>query len=154
MPPLGSLTKQEEVLDKIRGRLYTTIERNQGATYTELLARMDYFEFVEMSRSSLRGHLDMLEEKDYIKSVWNGKRNFYYTADFKIPSKPILTRVEEIFISAISENPGSSGEELAETLGRAPSTVSYYVKRLVGLGLARIERRGKRAEVYKVENES
>ena len=97
--------------------------------------------------------LDMLEKKGYIKSVWNGKRNFYYTAYFKIPSKPILTRVEEVFLSAIGKDPGSSGEELAEKTSRAPSTVSYYVKRLVGLGLARIERRGKRADVYRIENE-
>lgn len=155
MPPLGSHTKQEEVLDKHkRGRLYQTIERNQGATFSDIRARMDYFEHIEMSRDSLRGHLDMLEEKGYIKSVWNGKRNFYYTADFKIPSKPILTRVEEIFLSTISESPYSSVEELGDKTARSTSTASYYVKRLVELGLAKIERRGKRSEVYKVENES
>ena len=155
MPPVGLLTKPEKVLDNYtRDRIYSQIKSNQGTTFTDLQARLDYFDRIEIGHSTLRHHLDILERSGYINSLWDRKRVYYYTTDFKIPRRPRLTEVEEIVLSAIVEDPASSGKELAAKTGRAASTISYYVKRLVELGVARIERKGKRAEVYKVENES
>lgn len=152
MPPVGSRIEREKVLDdEARAKIYARINSNEGASFTELRALLDYFDFLEIQKSTLRHHLDILEKNEFIKSRWDGYRILFYTSDFRIPNKPVLSRVEDAILSAIGENQGCSGEELAEKMNRSPSTVSYHVRRLVGYGLARVQRRGRRAEVYRVE---
>jgi len=121
-----------------RQALFERVERSPGVNLSTLADDAD------VSLSSVRHHLRILEEENLVVSERiRGQRRYFLTNE----SDPALvaalddTATEPILRTLARSGPASVSD-LAETLGRDPSTISHHVSRLEDDGLVDRERDG------------
>ena len=93
-------------------------------------------------------HIDRLEKNGFVKSSRRGLyRQFYQSGIFGEREGVVLsalaqTTPRELLLHLV-EAPGSSQEELADSLGLTAPSISWNMKRLVQLGLVEKQQRGR-----------
>jgi len=138
--PLGySRYDDSDPLDHdVRASLFESVERAPGINLSELDARAD------VSLSSVRHHLRILEEENLIVGERiRGERRYFLSTE----SEPeLVAALDDTATAPILRVLAASGpasvSELAEELGRDPSTISHHVSRLEDDGLVERERDG------------
>jgi predicted transcriptional regulator len=122
----------------LRESLFESVERTPGSNLSTLA------EGADASLSSVRHHLRILEEENLIFGERiRGQRRYFLGTE----SEPELVAAlddtaTEPILRALAASGPASVTELAEELGRDPSTISHHVSRLEDDGLVERERDG------------
>jgi DNA-binding transcriptional ArsR family regulator len=138
-----SRIKRRSVLDNLnRKNIFEYIKSHPGIHFNELLRELD------MQPGSMSYHLNVLEKKEFVKSIQDGnyRRFFMYGAktDFKIA----LTSIQLRIISIVDKKPGISQVKISKTIGKNRMLVNYHIKILRDAGILNIERSGRETLCY------
>ncbi|WP_266074802.1 helix-turn-helix domain-containing protein [Haladaptatus caseinilyticus] len=133
---------------EVRQDLFARIERTPGLYLSELDERMS------VSLSTIRHHLRVLEREKMITGAkLRGKRRFYPDDEGVELAAALADGPTAAVLDAVARREPASGGELADELGRDPSTVTHHLKRLEADGLIERERDG-RAIVNRLSSET
>ena len=141
---LNSLEEGQElkvyrsVLDNLnRKNIFEHVKANPGVHFNQLLRDL------EMQPGALSYHLNVLEKKEYVKSIQDGnyRRFFLYgtSTDFKIA----LTSIQLRILSIVNERPGISQSKISESIGKNRMLINYHVKILRDAGIISVEKSGR-----------
>lgn len=122
----------------VRDEIYNFINKNPGIRYRELLR------LVRISNGVLTYHLGMLEKFGQIKvqRQSNKKVTRYFVANISKQDSHIIgcfrSRITRSIIIFILKNDYCTFNEIVEYVERAPSTISWHIKRLRDIGILRV----------------
>jgi predicted transcriptional regulator len=143
-------TSNYEELNDIQRRLLYHINENQGIRYRELLRLAD------LSNGVLTYHLTLLEKSDQIKVERNIQRRTtrYYTNGISAEETGVIgyTRhgaTRQIILFILEHDP-CSFNDIVEYTKKAPSTISWHLKRLKEAGIISVQYG--QYQLYKVTN--
>lgn len=135
MSILFARLREDDVLDGLRKDIYAYISENPGEHLAEITRQFN------ISSSSARHHLDVLEWSDKIVSHKSGKqKHFYpnmngyrrYTSGFEY--KEIMATLKNDttrdMVKFLIKHEGSNQKMIAQALNIHPSTVNWHAKRL------------------------
>ncbi len=133
-----SRLKRRSVLDNLnRKNIFEHVKANPGVHFNKLLRDL------EMQPGALSYHLNVLEKKEYVKSIQDGnyRRFFLYGAstDFKIA----LTSIQLRILSIVNERPGISQSKISESIGKNRMLINYHVKILRDADIISVEKSGR-----------
>jgi predicted transcriptional regulator len=140
--------EKEAVLSGIRKDMYTYIERHPGEHLAHLTKKFD------ISSSSARYHLSVLEGMDQIVSHKSGKyKRFYINKNgySKYTNgngyKHIMSALKNItarrIVKFILSNPDANQKRVSEALKLHPSTVNWHAERLRAAEVLSKQKKGK-----------
>jgi len=126
------------------------ISRNPGIRYMELLR------LTRLTNGKLEYHLNILENTHKVKiDKSDGERKAYYSIDVLENESQILTsirnNVSRQIVTFIHEHQPCTFKEILEHTNRAPSTLSWHLKRLSKAAIISIIH-GKDYQLYRVLN--
>lgn len=136
----GAADEADPLDDPLRDRLFAAVRRSPGR-YPAALA-----EAVDAPRSTVRYHLRVLEDAEYVsvRSV-DGKRR-YVAADASAAERALAVVDEGSTAAGVVDSLARDGEatvsDLAARLDRSAATVSYHLDRLDEAGVVERERDG------------
>ena len=122
-----------------RAAVFDVVESRPGAYLSEVAERAD------LPLSTARHHVRVLEREDLLTGAkLRGKRRFYpaYAGDMELAAA-LNDESTAAVLDALARLGGSSVSELADELGRDPSTVTHHLQRLEEDGLVSREREGR-----------
>ena len=122
-----------------RADVYEVVNEAPGAYLSEVAEEAD------LPLSTARHHIRVLEREDLVSGAKvRGKRRFYpaYTQGIELAAA-LNDEATAAVIDAVSRLGASSVSDLADELGRDPSTVSHHLKRLAEDGIVVRERDGR-----------
>ncbi|WP_436343628.1 helix-turn-helix domain-containing protein [Natronorubrum sp. FCH18a] len=122
-----------------RVTLHETIEASPGINLTDLTDETG------VSRSTARYHLRVLERENLVvTSKIRGKRRYYLvTADDHELVASIRDESTAAVLEELADRESATGSELADELGRDPSTVTHHLSRLEDADMIERERDGR-----------
>ena len=137
-----------DALDGARKGIYNFIKEHPGLNQNALMRQMD------LSSSSIRHHLKVLERYDYILAHNDGKYVRYYINKngysiytngngYKEIISVLRKNTAANIVSHILKNPNSTQKHLAEALNLHPSTVHWHTKLLLSSKIISAKRSGK-----------
>jgi uncharacterized membrane protein len=138
--PLYTRIRPEAALDNFtRGRIYGYVEANPGEHYNAIKKAL------ALPNGSLAHHLDMLIREGYVRFEADGNYKRFYPSRMRLPADGSLqasrpTRIQEIILNAVREEPGISQREISRVLNLSPSTINYHIRVMATNGLLRLER--------------
>jgi DNA-binding transcriptional ArsR family regulator len=138
-----SRLKRRSVLDNLnRKNIFEQIKTNPGVHFNQLLRDLD------MQPGSMSYHLNVLEKKEYVKSIQDGnyRRFFLYGAstDFKIA----LTSIQLRILSIVDKKPGITQAKISRSIGKNRMLVNYHIKILRDAGILSVEKSGRETLCY------
>ena len=128
------ITKIKSALDNSKRRkILRCIFENPGISLRELE------EVTNMNRSTLRFHLDFLEEEGLIYSIKIGKHRLIFPSNFKIKYDRILkSERKRQIIELLNQNGGLTIKDIAKNLGISYHTAYRHVMDLEQMGIITI----------------
>ncbi|MFA5862383.1 MAG: winged helix-turn-helix transcriptional regulator [Candidatus Thermoplasmatota archaeon] len=117
-----------------RRRIHQTIQQHPGLHFRELLGR------VALAQGTLQYHLHGLEADGLVAvSQDGGFTRYYATTRVRPEDRPLMDALRReyarrILAHLVAEGPLTT-QALSERIGKAPSTVSWHISRLVDAGL-------------------
>jgi len=138
--PLYTRIRPEAALDNFtRGRIYGYVEANPGEHYNAIKKAL------ELPNGSLAHHLDMLIREGYVRFEVDGNYKRFYPSKMRLPKdgrslaeRP--SRIQEIILDTVREEPGISERAIARAINLSPSTINYHIRIMATSGLLRLER--------------
>jgi len=148
--PLYTRLKKETTLDNFtRGRIFGYIEANPGEHYNAIKKAL------ELPNGSLAYHIDTLVREGFVKYELDGNYKRFYPKHMKLIKKDketlrpgYMSKIQEIILKKIKEEPGISQRAIARALNLSPSTINYHVRTLAMAGIIRLERGISRSKIY------
>lgn len=136
--------------DDVKTLILKQISKNPGIRYRELLR------LTGLSNGKLEYHLNILEKTQKVKTEKSGgRRKGYYSIDILENESHILTstrnNVSRQIVSFIHEHEPCTFNEILEHTKKAPSTLSWHLKRLSKAAIISIFH-GKEYQLYRVLN--
>lgn len=132
-------TDRKALSNDNRRRVFEQVRATPGAHIAAIADAAD------IPRSTVRYHLRVLEEADLIAGESIGGKHHYAPVTFDLQTAAAVhDPPTRSLVAAVARFGPVSVTGLAEEVGRAPSTVSHHVKRLVDVGLLERERQGDR----------
>lgn len=132
-----------------RREIFQAVERNPGIHFRELERRLDY------SVGTLQYHLKYLVDEGLLDEEKGDYTRYYPRRRFEEFEKTALDAMRRKYarriLAYLLTHPGSSHGDLVDALGKAPSTISWHLKRLRDEGLVDERRDGGSREIYVVE---
>jgi DNA-binding transcriptional ArsR family regulator len=139
---------RNEILDGIRKDIYAYITEHPGEHLANITKRFD------LSSSSTRYHLSVLEGMDKIVSHKNGKYKRYYVNKNGYSKytngngyKPIMSALKNgttrSIVKFLISNPESNQKRVSRALSIHPSTVNWHAKRLRDAEIITKHKKGK-----------
>ncbi|WP_255151378.1 winged helix-turn-helix transcriptional regulator [Halorarius halobius] len=122
-----------------RADVYEVVDETPGAYLSEVAERAD------LPLSTVRHHVRVLEREDLVSGAKvRGKRRFYpaYTQGVELAAA-LEEDATAAVIDAIARFGAASVSDIADELGRDPSTVSHHLSRLAEDGIVVREREGR-----------
>ena len=122
----------------VREEIYNFINKNPGIRYRELLRS------VGISNGVLTYHLGMLEKFGRIRAQRQSNKRVtrYFVANISNQDSHIIScirsRVTRNIIMFILKNDCCTFNEIVEYVGRAPSTISWHIKKLRDIGILKV----------------
>jgi predicted transcriptional regulator len=133
-----------------RRRIFRLVEANPGIHFREVLSRLDY------AQGTVQYHLGRLQDEGLIEASDDGKYTRYYPgegfteADREVMNALRRTYSRRIVAYLLADGPLTTSE-LADRVGKAPSTVSWHLSKLHEAGLVAKEREGAGVEYALVD---
>jgi predicted transcriptional regulator len=122
-----------------RADVFEVVEETPGAYLSEVAEQAD------LPLSTARHHVRVLEREELLTGAKvRGKRRFYpaYTGDIELAAA-MNDESTAVVLDALSRLGGASVSELADELGRDPSTVTHHLQRLEEDDIVVREREGR-----------
>lgn len=146
------MRKKDETLElDSRREIYKAVEDNPGIHFRELKRQLDY------SVGTLQYHLRKLKKANLIEEESGDYTRYYTRRDFGEVEKRALDAMRRKYtrraLIYLLTYPGSSHGDLVDALEKAPSTVSWHLKKLKEEGLVRKEKEGNRTKYFVEEPE-
>jgi DNA-binding transcriptional ArsR family regulator len=133
--PLYTRLKREAVLDnETRGMIRGYIIANPGDHYNSIKSALG------LNNGTLAHHLHILEREMFVKSIRDGRYRRFFPAEARVTNGAHLTKIQELIVDIIRENPGRTQKEIARRIGVTQPAVSYHVNKLIELGKLRAEK--------------
>jgi predicted transcriptional regulator len=147
----------EDVMDGVRKDIYDYIAEHPGEHLAEITRQF------EMSSSSTRHHLTVLEFNDKIVSHKQGKHRHYYLNmngyrrytngfEYKRIMSTLKNPTTREMVKYLAEHKNSNQKSISEALNVHPSTVNWHAKRLKDAKIIAQTRSGKDI-LYTLNNE-
>ena len=144
----------EDIMAGIRKHIYNFISENPGEHLANITKEFN------MSSSSARHHLYVLETSDKIVSHKPGKYKHYYInqngysrftngSEYKVVISALRNDTSRGIVKVLGQGNEMNQLMLSRALSIHPSTVNWHAKRLMAADIIRKNRRGK--EIKKVE---
>jgi predicted transcriptional regulator len=129
---------RNEVLDnELRGMIRGHIQADPGIHYNELLRR------ITAGNGTVAHHLMILEREGIIKSRRDGGLRRFYPGEMKLTEVHVrLTGVQRLILDQVRRKEGLSQRTIAAALDIPYLTVNRQVRKMVSLGVLRLEWRG------------
>ena len=124
--------------DDIRGEIYEFIIKNPGIRYRELVR------LAGISNGVLTYHLGMLEKfgEIRVKRLSNKRVTRYFTVNIPKEDSDIIicfrSKVIRNIVFFVIDNDLCTFNEIVDHVGKAPSTISWHVKKLREAGILRM----------------
>jgi predicted transcriptional regulator len=137
----------EEITLENRRRIFNYILNNPGTHQRRISRDLNIY------LSTLRYHLDYLEDKGLITSKRENNLKIYFTSGKLNAKEKILTpllqqkRFRDIILAVI-ESSGSTSWQIADKLSTKPSTISKYINILEDRGILYHEKVGREKKYY------
>ena len=133
-----------------RRRIYQSISDSPGTFLREMERSLG------MPPGLLSYHLDYMEKRGLIRSEDDGYRKRYFSSEtFRQRDRRTISLLRQDsprrILVHLLVNGDASFSELQDEMSVAKSTLSYHLKRLLGSGIVRSEKR-EREKFYSVEN--
>lgn len=131
---------EEPALDS-RREIYRLVEEHPGIHFRDLLERLDY------AQGTLQYHLRRLADDGLVAVSDDGKYTRYYPAgEFSESDRAVMnalrrTYSRRIIAHLLADGPLTTAE-LSDRLGKARSTISWHLSKLVDANLVTKERDG------------
>ncbi len=149
--------RHDDVLEGPRKEIYKYIERNPGENLADITKNLGF------SSSSVRHHLDVLEENDKIVSHKSGKyRRFYVNKNgyskytngngYKHIISELKNTTSRRIVKFLLKNPGSNQKYISKSLNLHPSTINWHAKRLKEIDIVDKKKMGKEV-VYTINRD-
>jgi predicted transcriptional regulator len=141
--PIGRLSSPKQDLTSpssvdVRDVIYNFVAKNPGIRYRELLRQ------VGISNGVLTYHLVMLEKSSQIKVLRQSNKRVtrYYVSNISKQDSNIIgyfrSKVTRAITIFILENEYCTFNEIVEHIEKAPSTISWHIKRLRDAGILKV----------------
>ena len=138
-----SRLKRKSILDNLnRKNIYENIKANPGIHYMALQRELD------IPPGVLAYHLNVLEKKEYIKSMQDSKYRRFYLSGVKSDLKMALTSVQMRILNVVNKNPGISQSKISDAIGKNRMLVNYHIRILTDAGILTLEKRGRESQCY------
>jgi predicted transcriptional regulator len=145
---LFSRLREDDVLDGVRRLIFNHIEQNPGEHVAEIVRKL------EISSSSARYHLLVLEYNEKVISHKSGKLKHYYSNrngygiytngfEYKDILSTLRNETARRIVRYLLTHKGANQKSIAESLGVHPSTVNWHARRLAGAQMVERVRTGK-----------
>jgi predicted transcriptional regulator len=135
--------KRKSVLDNLnRKNIYESIKSNPGIHYMALQRELD------IPLGVLAYHLNVLEKREYIKSMQDSKYRRFYLSGVKSDLKMALTTVQMRILNVVNKNPGISQSKISENIGKNRMLVNYHIRILTDAGILALEKNGRNSQCY------
>lgn len=128
------MIKEDSLALETRRNIYTTIVQYPGLHERELARKLD------MSLSTLDYHLHYLEKRDLIVSRKDGRYTRYFaTRKVGREDKKIIAilrqKTPRAIILYLLLHPEAIHKDIAQEIGKSPSTVSFHLKKMIDAGM-------------------
>jgi predicted transcriptional regulator len=145
----AAITSYHEELNDIQGKLVQCIDKNPGIRYRELLR------LTSLANGVLTYHLKLLERSGLINVDRKKIRTTrYYTVNISTEESDLIgyfrNDIVRHIIIFVLEHELCTFDEIVECTKKAPSTMSWHLKRLKDAGIISIYYR--KYQLYKVTN--
>ncbi len=145
--PLYTRLRRESILDnETRGMIRGYIIANPGDHYNSIKSALG------LNNGTLAHHLHVLERERFVKSIKDGRYRRFFPWGTRVTKGAHLTKIQELIVDIIRENPGRTQREIARRLGVTQPAVSYHVNKLIELGKIRVEKRKINLRYYIAES--
>jgi predicted transcriptional regulator len=125
-----------------RNAIFELIKDKPGIHFRKVMRTLN------LKPGTLSYHLNVLEKESFIKSIQKGEYRCFYAEGVKSDLKIKLSNIQQNIIFIISENPGISLTQLAETAERNKMVLFYNTSVLEDIGIIKKEKRGRVATFY------
>jgi predicted transcriptional regulator len=121
----------DPLVNPVRLQIYDAIEQSPGASISEISDQ------TEISRSTVRYHVRILEEEQLITSKSHRGKHRLYPVDESHHdlSAALNEEMPAMIITAVVHHGPLTVTELSDVVDRTPGTVSYHLDRLIDDGL-------------------
>jgi predicted transcriptional regulator len=138
---------QDDIALENRRLIFNFISNNPGTHQRKISRDLD------MYYSTLRYHLDYLEEKELIVSQMENNFKIYFASGkLSIKEKNLTTLLQQKrfrdIILVVIDNAGSTSSQIADRLSVRPSTLSKYMNLLEYRGVLYHEKVGREKRYY------
>jgi len=138
-----SRIRRRSVLDNLnRKNIFEQIKTNPGIHFNQLLRDLD------MQPGSMSYHLNVLEKKEYVKSIQDGNYRRFFLFGAKTDFKIALTSIQLRILSIVDKRPGITQSKISRSIGKNRMLVNYHIKILRDAGILNVERSGRETLCY------
>jgi len=128
------MIREDSLALEARRHIYNTIVKYPGLHERELARKLD------MSLSTLDYHLHYLEKRDILVCRKDGRYTRYFaTRKVGQEDKKIIAilrqKTPRYILLYLLTNPNAIHKEIAKNVGKSPSTISFHLKKMVGVGI-------------------
>lgn len=127
-----------------RREIYGAVRESPGTHFRGLLDQLDY------AQGTLQYHLRWLVDEGLVQAEDDGEYTRYYPTEFETENRAVMAALRREYSRRIVAYLAADGplttSELAERLGRAPSTISWHLSRLAEAGIVTKSRVGQSVE--------
>jgi predicted transcriptional regulator len=151
---------EHDALDGVRKNIYEYIKSHPGVNQNTIKRRL------ELSSSSTRHHLKILEKYEHILTHNDGRYLRYYTnrngysiltngngsgSNYKEIISILRKKTAANIVKHLKENPNTDQRQLAEALNVHPSTIHWHMKLLLSSNIISANRAGKSVQYQLIE---
>lgn len=141
------LAREEILQRKVRLLMYEFIRDHPGASFSAVRDALG------LKNGVASYHLGVLEKLGLIHSESRRRHRWYYSnGDVSLWRELPLSPLQMSLIDAVRRSPGIGIRELARTVDRQPSSVSYNVKALAREDVLRTERMGRKVLCFSTDD--
>ena len=128
------MIREDSLALETRRHIYNTIVKYPGLHERELARKLD------MSLSTLDYHLHYLEKRDILVFRKDGRYTRYFaTRKVSQEDKKIIAilrqKTPRSLVLYLLAHPNAIHKEIAKNVGKSPSTISFHLKKMVGVGI-------------------
>ena len=126
--------KEEYLALETRNKIYNLIANSPGLHKREIARELD------MSLSTIDYHLHYLERRNILTSRQDGKyRRYFISEKISAEDEKIMSLLRQAtprkIVVFLLQNPRAIHKEICENVRKAPSTISFHIKKLIDAGV-------------------
>ena len=142
--------KEDYLALESRKKIYALIANSPGLHKREIARELS------MSLSTIDYHLHYMEKKAIVSAKHDGKYKRYFVSEKTSPEDkrimPLLRQeTPRRIIMFVLQNPKAIHKEICKNINKAPSTISFHIKKLIESGIVEEISLGKE-KAYVVKN--